>query len=605
MSIIRMLFRILRSLVNPSAIQKWLESSPFTNFFIAIFLSLLFIRLAGVVTSDLVPVTLDQFKVELASGKIEKLQVDTNRHSMKYVWDDEVHVAPLVDRNNPDLAEAFSQNVGIQISQTDLAILVSGAIADSLVDALMLTIFIMIIRNGTGQSVRLVTQRPSVKFDDVIGCDDAKEAFRNVLSRFERRDELAKIGAPPAKGLVLSGPPGVGKTLLAKAAANECNMSFIEVSGSEFNEIFVGSGSRKVRKLFDTARKNAPCIIFIDEADSLFQQRGSLDGAIGKNSDQTVNQILAEMDGFKSNEGVLVILSTNAPDVLDRAATRSGRIEVNIHVDLPTLAGRRDLLAHYLGDYQREEHIDLQMFAKSCFGMSGADICRLVSEAKIHANQLEKPLSIIELKWARDNLLLGMHSSVYRREDLLRQVAVHEAGHAVAAHLFMPEVPIDMVSIQARGNAGGYTVLGLDADDLSLATKQRVDAQIKMLIAGRVAEDISFGDQAISTGASDDFEKATSLCFNYLYRYGFGKALVVLKSTAQYDASQSIIHEADIRNEINAMLTDQVAQVRKAFNDNRYLLDSVARALLKAEILHHNELKELFDAHALSHAAIV
>ncbi len=445
--------------------------------------------------------------------------------------------------------------------------------------------------------------RPTVTFKDVAGVEEAKEELQEIVEFLKRPEKFTSLGARIPRGVLLVGPPGTGKTLLSKAVAGEAGVPFFSISGSEFVEMFVGVGAARVRDLFDQAKRNAPSIIFVDEIDAVGRHRGAGIGGGHDEREQTLNQILAEMDGFDTNTNVIVISATNRPDILDPALLRPGRFDRRVVLDPPDLNGREAILEVHSKGKPLGEGVDLKVLAKQTPGFSGADLANLVNEAAILAARREKKtIEMQEFEEAIERVVAGPErkSRVISQEEK-RITAYHEAGHALVMHHLPHCDPVHKVSIIARGIALGYT-LPLPEEDRYLRSRSKFKDELAGLLGGRVAEEITFND--VTTGAANDLEQATKLARKMVTEYGmseklgprtFGKReeLVFLgkEISEQRDYSDKIALEID--EEVNQLIEQAHETAREILSRNRRKLDQLAKELIAKETIEGEELEAL------------
>jgi len=478
-------------------------------------------------------------------------------------------------------------------------------------------LFLMLMRqaqSGNNQAMqfgrsraRLITgDRPAVTFDDVAGADEAKQELQEVVEFLKDPRKFAALGARIPKGVLLVGPPGTGKTLIAKAVAGEAGVPFFSISGSEFVEMFVGVGASRVRDLFDQAKRHSPCIVFIDEIDAVGRQRGAGLGGSHDEREQTLNQILVEMDGFDTDTNVIVLAATNRPDILDPALLRPGRFDRQVVMDRPDLRGRRAILEVHTRGKPLAPDVDLDVIARETPGFVGADLENLVNEAAIlAARRNKKAIGMAELQEAIERVMAGPE----RKSRLLSKrdreiVAYHEAGHAVVMHHLPLADPVHKVSIISRGMALGYT-LGLPENDHIVIPRSKFHDEIAGLLGGRVAEELVFGD--VTTGASNDLERATELARKMVKEYGmsdklgpmtFGQKeeLVFLgrEIAEQRDYSEEIAQEID--QEIQNIVQSAYRRARQILTEKRDKLEALARALLEKETIEREEFLALMAA---------
>ncbi|MBI4837519.1 MAG: ATP-dependent zinc metalloprotease FtsH [Candidatus Portnoybacteria bacterium] len=445
-----------------------------------------------------------------------------------------------------------------------------------------------------------------VAFKDVAGLKEAKEELMEVVEFLKSPQKFIKMGAKIPKGVLLIGPPGCGKTLLARAVANEANVPFFNISGSEFIELFVGVGSARVRDLFRTAKKNAPCLVFVDELDAIGRHRGAGLGGGHDEREQTLNQILVEMDGFEPNNGVVVISATNRPDILDPALLRPGRFDRRVILDLPDVNDREQILKVHGQDKPLEVGVDLRQIAERTSGFSGADLANLMNEAAIlAARKNKKAIGQLELIDSIEKVLLGPERKSHVLSKKEKEIAAyHEAGHALIAHILPNVDPVRKVSIIARGRAAGYT-LKLPTEDKHLHSRSEFLEELSVLLAGYTAEKLVFNE--ITTGAGNDLERASDLARQIVTQYGmsekigpitFGKReeLVFLGKEIATDKDYSEKVATEIDEEVSRLIHDAQRNAAKIISENRRLLDKIARQLIEKETIEKEEFEELMKA---------
>ncbi len=444
-----------------------------------------------------------------------------------------------------------------------------------------------------------------VTFDDVAGVDEEKKELSEIVDFLRNPKRFTELGARIPKGVLLVGPPGTGKTLLAKAIAGEANVPFFSMSGSDFVEMFVGVGASRVRDLFEQARKNLPAIIFIDEIDAVGRQRGAGLGGGHDEREQTLNQLLVEMDGFGTNSGIIIIAATNRPDILDPALLRPGRFDRQVVVNYPDSKGREAILAIHAKNKPLDETVKLADIAKSTYGFTGADLENLLNEAAILAARAgKKSIGSAEIDEAILKVVMGPEKkNKVNKEKDKKQTAYHEAGHAVAAKLLPTQDPVHQVSIIPRGRAGGFT-LSLPDTDKAYISKQEMLEDIVMMMAGRIAEKIIFNE--INTGASSDIERATDVARKMVMQYGMSDKLGSMTFTSGdhevflgRDFSQGMNYSqktaAEIDDEVKKIIDECYAQCEKLLRDNIDKLHAVAGALYEREKLDADEFEAAFN----------
>ncbi|MCQ2358486.1 MAG: ATP-dependent zinc metalloprotease FtsH [Phascolarctobacterium sp.] len=458
---------------------------------------------------------------------------------------------------------------------------------------------------GKSRARRFDDDKNPIKFNDVAGADEAKQELEEVVEFLKSPKKYNDLGAKIPKGVLLYGPPGTGKTLLAKAVAGEAGVPFFSISGSDFVEMFVGVGASRVRDLFDQAKKSAPCIIFIDEIDAVGRQRGAGLGGGHDEREQTLNQLLVEMDGFSANEGIIMIAATNRPDILDPALLRPGRFDRQIVVDRPDLKGREAILKVHVKGKPLGEDIDLSVIAKRTPGFTGADLSNLVNEAALlTARRDKKVINMPEMEEAAERVIMGPErKSRVISDKEKRLTAYHEGGHTIVGMLLPTTDPVHKVTIIPRGRAGGYT-LSLPAEDKYYATRSEMLDELKVLLGGRVAEAIVLED--ISSGASNDLQRATQLARSMICEYGMSENIgpvtfghrqdqVFLGRDIARDKDYSEEVAAEIDKEVRAFLENAYTQTEALINNNIDKLHAIASALIEHETLEEYQIKEIMD----------
>jgi cell division protease FtsH len=464
---------------------------------------------------------------------------------------------------------------------------------------------------GKSKAKMLSGDTPKVTFADVAGCEEAKEELQETIGFLKDPTKFTRLGGRLPKGALLVGPPGTGKTLLARAVAGEASRPFFSMSGSDFVEMFVGVGASRVRDLFEQGKAHAPCIIFIDELDAVGRHRGAGLGGGHDEREQTLNQLLVEMDGFESNEGVILIAATNRPDVLDPALLRPGRFDRQVVVDAPDVKGREGILAVHTRKIPLSDDVDLSKLARVTPGMSGADIANMVNEAALLAARRDKDRVFMEdFEDAKDRVLLGAErKSMVIIEEERRLSAYHEAGHVVAAH-YTPECdPVHKVTIVPRGRALGLT-FSMPEDDRHSYSKAYLQAQLVYAYGGRVAEEHVFGAEKITTGAGNDIDRATVLARRMATEWGMSEAIGPMKVgerggeiflgrelVERRDVSEQMAHMVD--DEVKRFLDEAYQQAREIISERGDVLHVLAKALLERETLDADEINMVFEGKEL------
>jgi cell division protease FtsH len=457
---------------------------------------------------------------------------------------------------------------------------------------------------GKSRARLLTAQQKKATFKDVAGTDEAKEELQEIIEFLKDPQKFQKLGGRIPKGVLLVGPPGTGKTLLARAIAGEANVPFFSISGSDFVEMFVGVGASRVRDLFEQGKKNAPCIIFIDEIDAVGRHRGAGLGGGHDEREQTLNALLVEMDGFESNEGVILIAATNRPDVLDPALLRPGRFDRRVVVARPDVKGREEILRVHTRKVPLNDDVDLSVIARGTPGFSGADLANLVNEAALWAaRQGRKLVFMVDFEMSKDKVLMGVErKSMILSEEEKRNTAFHEAGHALVAAITPGTDPLHKVTIIPRGMALGLT-MQLPIDDKHTYTKTYLEGTLTVLMGGRCAEEIFLGH--ITTGAGNDIERATDIARKMVCEWGmsslgplaYGKkeeAIFLGREIAQHrDFSEDTAIRID--QEVHGIVTAAYDNAHAVLENNRETLERIALALLDREVLDATELKLLME----------
>ena len=452
---------------------------------------------------------------------------------------------------------------------------------------------------GKSRAKLSTNHQKKVTFKDVAGVEEAKEELQEIIEFLKEPQKFQKLGGRMPKGVLLMGPPGTGKTLLARAIAGEASVPFFSISGSDFVEMFVGVGASRVRDLFEQGKKNAPCIIFIDEIDAVGRHRGAGLGGGHDEREQTLNQLLVEMDGFESNEGVILIAATNRPDVLDPALLRPGRIDREVVVTLPDIKGREGIIKVHTRRIPFAKDVDISILARGTPGMSGAQLANLVNEAALNASRFDrKSVAMADFEEAKDKVLMGKErKSMIMSDEEKRNTAYHEAGHALAAHLLPDTDPLHKVTIIPRGRALGVTTQ-LPAEDKYSYTREYMEASLTILLAGRVAEELVLG--SCTTGASNDLERVTERARKMVCEWGMSEEIGPLsygKKEEQIFLGREIAQHQDysentamqIDKEVKKVVLAAYAEAKELLEENRDALILVAEALLEYETLDGNE----------------
>jgi cell division protease FtsH len=460
---------------------------------------------------------------------------------------------------------------------------------------------------GKSKARMLEQDQNKVTFADVAGCDEAKEEVEEMVDFLRDPSKYQKLGGKVPRGALMVGPPGTGKTLLARAIAGEAKVPFFTISGSDFVEMFVGVGASRVRDMFEQAKKHAPCIIFIDEIDAVGRSRGAGLGGGNDEREQTLNQLLVEMDGFEGHEGIIVIAATNRADVLDKALLRPGRFDRQVVVGVPDVRGREQILNVHLKKVPAADDVKVKYIAQGTPGFSGADLANLVNEAALFAARLNKRVvSMSDLEKAKDKLIMGAERrSMVMDEKEKKMTAYHEAGHAIVGRIVPDHDPVYKVSIMPRGRALGVTMFLPERDQYS-ASKRKLDSMISSLYGGRIAEELIFGWEEVSTGASNDIERATELARNMVTKWGLSQRLGPLayseeegevflgRSVTQHKSvAEETSHTID--EEIRSIIDRNYERAEKILKENSDILHAMSDALMKYETIDKYQIDDLMN----------
>ncbi|MDH0091794.1 ATP-dependent zinc metalloprotease FtsH [Achromobacter mucicolens] len=458
---------------------------------------------------------------------------------------------------------------------------------------------------GKSRARMLDENTNQITFADVAGCDEAKEDVQELVDFLRDPSKFQKLGGRIPRGVLMVGSPGTGKTLLAKAIAGEAKVPFFSISGSDFVEMFVGVGAARVRDMFENAKKHAPCIIFIDEIDAVGRQRGAGLGGGNDEREQTLNQMLVEMDGFESGQGVIVIAATNRPDVLDPALLRPGRFDRQVVVPLPDIRGREQILKVHMRKVPLSPNVDATILARGCPGFSGADLANLVNEAALFAARRNgRTVDMSDFEKAKDKIIMGAERrSIVMPEEERKNTAYHESGHAIVARMLPKTDPVHKVTIIPRGRALGVTMQLPETDRYSM-DKGRLLSTIAVLFGGRIAEEI-FMDQ-MTTGASNDFERATAIARDIVTRYGMtdelgpmvyaeneGEVFLGRSVTKTTHMSEATMQKVD--TEIRRIIDEQYGVARKILEDNRDKVEVMTAALLEWETIDADQINDIME----------
>lgn len=531
---------------------------------------------------------------------------------------DDIHKKVIENnRNNPDNSIKAKYETGaagawlVNIIPTILLVVIMGALGLFMIRRMNQTMSNETNRTlgfGKARVKQAKDEKRKTTFSDVAGADEEKEELAEIVEFLKDPSRFNTLGARIPKGVLLVGPPGTGKTLLARATAGEASVPFFSISGSDFVEMYVGVGASRVRDLFDQAKKNSPSIIFIDEIDAVGRHRGAGMGGGHDEREQTLNQLLVEMDGFGANEGVIIIAATNRPDILDPALLRPGRFDRQVTVGYPDIKGREEILKVHAKGKPLAADVDLTVIAKSTVGFTGADLENLLNEAALLAARREKKaITMEEIEEATIKVLVGNEKKSHKMSDKEKKLtAYHESGHAVVTYYLEDQDPVHQVSIIPRGMAGGYT-LHMPTEDKSYSSKQDMLNSLVVLLGGRVSESLVMGD--ISTGASNDIERATKIARDMVTKYGMSETLGPISFNSGSDEvflgrdynhlrnySETVASEID--DEINRIITTSYDKAKSILSEHIDKLHKVANRLLEVEKIDGEQFKELMGSDA-------
>ena len=567
---------------------------------------------------------------EVENNRVEKIRISPDRTEAKVkAGESEITVNLPPD---PDLIDILTKkDVDISVLPPSEEGALFKLLSTFLVPVLLLVGLFFLFRRAQsgpgnqalnfGKSKARVQMEPQtqVTFNDVAGIEQAKLELTEVVDFLKNADRFTAVGAKIPKGVLLVGPPGTGKTLLAKAVAGEAGVPFFSISGSEFVEMFVGVGASRVRDLFEQAKSNAPCIVFIDEIDAVGRQRGAGLGGGNDEREQTLNQLLTEMDGFEGNTGIIIIAATNRPDVLDAALMRPGRFDRQVVVDRPDYKGRHEILNVHARGKTLAKDVDLEKMARRTPGFTGADLSNLLNEAAILAARRNlTEISMDEINDAIDRVIAGPEKKdrvmSERRKTL---VAYHEAGHALVGALMPDYDPVQKISIIPRGRAGGLTWFTPNEDqmDSGLYSRSYLQNQMAVALGGRIAEEIIFGEEEVTTGASNDLQQVARVARQMITRFGMSDRLGPVALGRQQGnpfLGRDIMSERDFSEETAATIDDEVRNLvdqayrraKEVLVSNRVVLDEIARRLVEKETVDAEELQEILNTSDVKMAAI-
>jgi cell division protease FtsH len=563
-------------------------------------------------------ISLSQLLTDADQGKIAEVTFNGSEVTGHY-RDDKTQFHTIVPANYPDMYKTLRDH-GVNITIKDQN---SNAWLGFLIQlapfALLLGLWFFLLRQmqsggnkamsfGKSRARLLSMQQKKITFKDVAGVDEAKEELKEIIEFLREAQKFQRLGGRIPKGVLLVGPPGTGKTLLARAVAGEANVPFFSISGSDFVEMFVGVGASRVRDLFEQGKKNAPCIIFIDEIDAVGRHRGAGLGGGHDEREQTLNQLLVEMDGFESNDGVILVAATNRPDVLDPALLRPGRFDRRVVVDRPDIRGREEVLKVHSKKVPMAEDVDLNVLARGTPGFSGADLANMVNEAALTAARFNrKAVHMYDFEVAKDKVMMGAErKSMLLTDEEKKVTAYHEAGHTLVSALREHSDPLHKVTIIPRGMALGVTVY-LPEEDQHTVTKEYLETRLATLMGGRCAEEIFLGK--MTTGAGNDIERITELARKMVCEFGMSKLgpmtygkkeeqIFLGREIAQHrDFSEETAKQIDI--EVRSFVDAAYQSAYSILNSNQDIMHRLANALLERETLDANEIKLIIEGKEL------
>ncbi len=562
-------------------------------------------------------VNFSQFLTDVDQGKVKEVTITSQEVRGKYSDNSAFHTTAPV--NDPDMIKNL-RDKGVEMNFRDIN---AGSWPTWLLNfaplILLAALWFFMIRQmqtggnkalsfGKSRARLLSMQQKKVTFKDVAGVEEAKEELKEIIEFLREAQKFQKLGGRIPKGVLLVGPPGTGKTLLARAVAGEANVPFFSISGSDFVEMFVGVGASRVRDLFEQGKKNAPCIIFIDEIDAVGRHRGAGLGGGHDEREQTLNQLLVEMDGFESNDGVILMAATNRPDVLDPALLRPGRFDRRVVVNRPDVRGREEILRVHTRKIPIADDVNLSVLARGTPGFSGADLANMVNEAALSAaRQNRKAVLMFDFELAKDKVLMGVErKSLILTDEEKKVTAYHEAGHALVAAKLPNSDPLHKVTIIPRGMALGLT-MQLPIDDKHNYTKEFLETEIAILMGGRIAEEIFLNQ--MSTGAGNDIERATEMARKMVCEFGMSELgpLTFGKKEEQIFLGREINQHRDyseataikIDEAVRRMIGDGYNTAKSVISENSEALTRIALALLDREVLDANEIRMLIEGQEL------
>ncbi|HKO17231.1 MAG TPA: ATP-dependent zinc metalloprotease FtsH [Gemmatimonadaceae bacterium] len=606
---------------SPKKDVNWGRLSKTLSFWILILLiPIALIQLSGARADQSPLITYTQYKTQLDQDNIRKVKIQAGKYVIgefkSPVTVDGHNVGKFnvrlpVENSQGEVDRLNAHNVTIEAEDARPSVM--SMVVSFLPWLLLIGFYLFLFKQmqaggakafsfGKSKAKLLTGDTPKVTFADVAGADEAKQELQEIIEFLRDPQRFTKLGGRLPKGALLVGPPGTGKTLLARAVAGEAGRPFFSMSGSDFVEMFVGVGASRVRDLFEQGKAHAPCIIFIDEIDAVGRHRGAGLGGGHDEREQTLNQLLVEMDGFESNDGVILIAATNRPDVLDPALLRPGRFDRQIVVDAPDLKGREGILKVHLRNKPIADDVDVTTVARGTPGMAGADLANLVNEAALLAvRRNHDKIYMADLEDAKDKVMLGVErKSMVMKEEERRLTAYHEAGHAICAMKVVGNDPLHKVTIVPRGRALGLAFT-LPEDDRVSITRQQLEARLVMSYGGRVAEELVFGHDRVTTGAASDIQQATAIARRYVTQWGLSDAIgpiLVGDNEQELFLGREIQHRREVSEQTAQLVDSEVKRVinnayeraKRTLQENMELLKAVAQALLERETLTREDI---------------
>lgn len=565
------------------------------------------------------PVTYTKFLTEVKDGNVDSVDI-VNQTVTARTRNGEKFTTYMPQNDPKMMDDLLAQNVEVNVIPPEGRSILWDIIISWAPFLLIIGLWVYIMRQMQGgggkggpmsfgkSRARLMTEdQVKVSFADVAGCEEAKDEVQEVVDFLKDPSKFQKLGGVIPRGVLMVGSPGTGKTLLAKAIAGEAKVPFFSISGSDFVEMFVGVGASRVRDMFEQGKKNAPCIIFIDELDAVGRQRGAGVGGGHDEREQTLNQLLVEMDGFEGNDGVIVIAATNRPDVLDKALLRPGRFDRQVVVPLPDVRGREKILNVHMRKVPLNDDVKPALLSRGTPGFSGADLANLVNEAALFAARTDsRTVTMDHFEKAKDKIMMGAErKSMVMKESERKLTAYHEAGHAIVGLTVPDHDPVYKVSIVPRGRALGVTMF-LPEEDRYSHSKQQLESQLSSLYGGRVAEEIIFGAEMVTTGASNDIERATEIARNMVTKWGLsdrmgplsysedeGEVFLGRSVTQHKQMSDDTAHAID--DEIRMLIDRNYKRCEEILEKNKDILHTMADALLKYETIDSHQIKALME----------